>query len=149
MNDDFNDPRLNRLIDGELSPTEYRAFLSALDDEPGGWRRCALALLESQALSDELIDLRRTLDSPANVSANNRIVLTHPAGVSPLSLLAIAASFFVAFALGIIAPRIFSARTKDATLAGNFNTRPTAMNENLPVNDVDARPRNIGNLQLV
>lgn len=40
---------LDRLVDGELSQAERRALLAALDDEPGGWRRCALAFLEAQS----------------------------------------------------------------------------------------------------
>src|SRR5580765_7827435 len=106
MNNDVNDSRLNRLIDGELSPTEYRDFLAALDDEPGGWRRCALALLESQALGHELSDLRGSIDRPDSIPANNQVALTRPVGLSPLSLLAIAASFLIAFVLGLIAPQI-------------------------------------------
>jgi hypothetical protein len=46
--------QLDRLVDGELSPQEYRALLAALEAEPGGWRRCALAFLEAQAWSAEL-----------------------------------------------------------------------------------------------
>ncbi|MGD9720033.1 MAG: hypothetical protein AB7O59_02320 [Pirellulales bacterium] len=40
---------LDRLVDGELSQADRRDLLAALDDEPGAWRRCALAFLESQA----------------------------------------------------------------------------------------------------
>ncbi len=40
---------LDRLVDGELGVDERRELLAALDDEPGGWRRCALAFLEAQA----------------------------------------------------------------------------------------------------
>ena len=40
----------DRLADGELSPADQRALLAALDDEPGAWRRCALALVEAQVL---------------------------------------------------------------------------------------------------
>ena len=49
------DPRVfDRLADGELGPADERALLAALDDEPGAWRRCALALLEAQAWRREL-----------------------------------------------------------------------------------------------
>src|SRR5262245_1884809 len=40
---------LDRLVDGELSPGQRRELMAALDDEPGGWRRCALAFLEAQS----------------------------------------------------------------------------------------------------
>lgn len=44
-----DDMRFDRLVDGELSDAERRRVLAALDDEPGGWRRCAMAFLEAQA----------------------------------------------------------------------------------------------------
>jgi len=43
-----DDARFDRLVDGELSEAERRDLLARLDDEPGGWRRCALAFLEAQ-----------------------------------------------------------------------------------------------------
>ena len=42
------DRRFDRLVDNELSEAERRELLTGLDDEPGGWRRCALAFLEAQ-----------------------------------------------------------------------------------------------------
>ena len=44
-----DDLRFDRLVDGELSDAERRRLLASLDDEPGGWRCCALAFLEAQA----------------------------------------------------------------------------------------------------
>lgn len=44
----------DRLVDGELTPEEYRALVASLDDSPDGWRRCAIAFLEAQALGREL-----------------------------------------------------------------------------------------------
>ena len=50
MNENFDlTVQLDRLADGELPAEDYRALLAALDVEPNGWRRCALALLEAQA----------------------------------------------------------------------------------------------------
>ena len=43
-----------RLIDGELSCSERRAFLAALDDSSNGWKRLALGLLEADAFRREL-----------------------------------------------------------------------------------------------
>jgi hypothetical protein len=90
------------LVDGELSQAQYQALLAALDDEPGGWRRCALSFLEGQALEQELGSLRRerveappTAPPAANVSR---------AGVrigAPWIALAMVASFLVAFGLGL------------------------------------------------
>ncbi len=44
-----SDHRFDLLVDGELSEAQRRQLLLGLDDEPGGWRRCALAFLEAQA----------------------------------------------------------------------------------------------------
>jgi hypothetical protein len=50
MNNIHHDDRsFDRLVDGELSEAERRELLAQLDREPGGWRRCALAFLESQS----------------------------------------------------------------------------------------------------
>ena len=53
-NTSLDDPRFDRLVDGELSEPERRELLAGLDSEPGGWRRCALAFLESQCWKQSL-----------------------------------------------------------------------------------------------
>ena len=37
---------IDRLVDGELGQQEQRQLLVALEAEPEGWRRCALAFVE-------------------------------------------------------------------------------------------------------
>jgi hypothetical protein len=54
MNAPDENLRFDRLADGELSEQERRELLSGLDDEPGGWRRCALAFLEAQCWRQSL-----------------------------------------------------------------------------------------------
>ncbi len=49
-----DDPRFDRLVDGELNQDERRSLLNGLDHEPGGWRRCALAFLEAQCWQESL-----------------------------------------------------------------------------------------------
>lgn len=44
--------QLDRLVDGELSSGDRRAVLLALDRESDGWRRLAIAFLESQAMRE-------------------------------------------------------------------------------------------------
>jgi len=110
-----DDRRFDLLVDGELSEPERRELLSGLDDEPGGWRRCALAFLEAQSWRRELEALREeAARRPADA------VSTDPSGPSiPAqrrhdwwlrtsgTLLAMAASFLAAMALGwwIFGPR--------------------------------------------
>lgn len=45
---------MDRLVDGELSPLDRQNLLKRLDNEPDGWRRCALAFLEDQAFREGL-----------------------------------------------------------------------------------------------
>lgn len=57
-NHEFHDPEeallIDRLVDGELAGAARRELLLRLDAEPDGWRRCALAFLESQSLGEAL-----------------------------------------------------------------------------------------------
>lgn len=50
----IDDRQLDQLVDGELSAEESRRLLVALESDPDGWRRCAMAFLESQAWGREL-----------------------------------------------------------------------------------------------
>ena len=49
---------LDRLVDNDLNPEEYKAVLKLVEEKPDGWRRLAIAFLESQALENELSGLR-------------------------------------------------------------------------------------------
>jgi hypothetical protein len=51
--------RFDRLVDGELNEAERRELLARLDSEPSGWRRCALAFLESQCWRETLGPIAR------------------------------------------------------------------------------------------
>lgn len=46
----LTDGLLDRWVDGELDEVLQREWLARLDDEPAGWRRLALAFVESQML---------------------------------------------------------------------------------------------------
>jgi len=139
--------RLDRLADGELSRDEYHALLTALDDEPGGWKRCAFAFLEAQALASELGYVRRSPDPPLDRTASRPIVSPRRSQWREvLPLLAVAVSFLCAFTLGIIAPRLFSAR-QDGPLAGNSFTEPWAADSGQAPRQEVLRP--VGNLRLV
>lgn len=96
---EVTDEWLDRLVDGELCEEEYRRVLTALDAQPDGWRRCAAAFLEAQAWGRELRVVRHELvatPGAALATSNPRA----KAAWLPL-ILAIAASFLVAFGLGI------------------------------------------------
>ncbi len=94
-----DDTRFDRLVDGQLSEQQRHDLLAGLDDEQGGWRRCALAFLESQCWKQALGAIVRESLSPAEPAA-----ATHPLrSVWPGRLgtvLAMAASFMLAIWLG-------------------------------------------------
>jgi hypothetical protein len=50
----LDDAFIDRIVDGDLSPAQLGAALDRLDRTPDGWRRCALAFLESQCWRESL-----------------------------------------------------------------------------------------------
>jgi hypothetical protein len=58
---------IQRLIDGELQPSERRLLLKQIDSAPENWRTVALALLEEQAFSKEIRQANvATVSQPPN-----------------------------------------------------------------------------------
>jgi hypothetical protein len=99
-----DDIRFDRLVDGELSASERRRLLASLDEEPGGWRRCALAFLEAQSWSEGLGEFVR--EPVASQAAEEKIGVTQvaPAQVErrrEIVWLAVAAGLLAAFTLGL------------------------------------------------
>jgi anti-sigma factor RsiW len=101
-----DDRLVDRLVDGELPDAERRLLLQRLETEPDGWRRCALAFLESQAWRQSLGALAESAGS-----SSGRATVTPPAAASiPVrkspgfrmiaGLSALAACLALAFALG-------------------------------------------------
>ena len=148
MNDRHLSSQLERLIDGELSPAELRTLVSSLDEEPELWRRCALTFIEAQAYSQEMPVLRRSLELPQAREMTRVPPRTKPGDNAWLTLLAVAASFLLAFGLGLIAPTFFSRGRQDSIANGNFYPSaemPLAQASSPDLNNL----RNIGNVQLV
>jgi hypothetical protein len=118
MNSNYQ--QLDRLVDGSLPPSEYRAFLASLDEEPGAWRKCALAFLEAQALSQELGSLVPAAPTPVkSVSPTNQRASWKNAALA----LAMAASFAGALAVGVLSSKFFRERGQDAPFAGNLKVQ--------------------------
>lgn len=99
-----DDTRLDLLVDGELNEPDRRELLAGLDDEPGGWRRCALAFLEAQSWRHEMPALMHEprvaveKEKPATLLK----MLSSPGARKFVSRMALAASFLVAFSVGLI-----------------------------------------------
>ena len=156
-----DDHRFDRLVDGELTPEEYRAFVASLDDEPGGWRRCALAFLEEQALAGELGSVRRNLNlndpgaGGSTTRPDDRGDITPPRRAAPRdvgTMLAVAASFLLAFALGVAVPQLFYGDPQESNVAGNLKSQSQLAGNAGPQPSAGVRHqalRPIGNLRLV
>jgi hypothetical protein len=65
-----DDSAIDRLVGGELADADRRELLIQLDNDPDGWRRCALAFLEDQAwrsaVAGDGVPSSRTGPIPAN-----------------------------------------------------------------------------------
>lgn len=100
-----DDILFDRLVDGELSPAERRRLLASLDDQPGGWRRCALAFLEAQCWSEGFGEFVR--QPTASQAADETKSVTPVAAARTergrgVMWLAIAAGLLAAFTLGLM-----------------------------------------------
>jgi hypothetical protein len=124
-----DEEQLDRLVDGELDDDARRVLLAALDTQPDGWRRCALAFLAAQTWGQTSQDLvvegaraagirsRQTLEesrSPVQTLANS--ATKGPSSTSRnwvWGSFAVAASFALAFVLGLAAGEWFGSDSPD------------------------------------
>lgn len=102
------DRQIDMLVDGELSEPDRRALLARLDQQPDGWRRCALAFLEAQCWREALgpVASSHGADEAAASVPVGEEARSVPRRSSPWlrsagTLLAMAASFVAALGLGI------------------------------------------------
>ncbi len=124
---------LDLLVDDELDAERRRELLGRLDRDPDGWRRCALAFLEAQswrraipALSGGEIDRTATTQPETP---------RRPLGLNRRTVLAMAASFLVALALGVTIREIWN---RDIP-PGRYSTQ-TASEQAEPDRPTDKRP---------
>ena len=104
------EPRIDMLVDGELSEADRRALLLQLEHDPDGWRRCALAFLEAQCWKAELGQMA----APAAPQQHEPVAQAVPAASPARAIgrwrswrqhlattLSIAASFLIALVFGM------------------------------------------------
>ena len=70
------DSAIDRLVDGDLNESDRREILLALEEDPDGWRRCALAFLEDQSW-------REALAYPASVGPKVASIPPSPPSIRP------------------------------------------------------------------
>ncbi len=106
-NSGWDDRWIDRLVDGELTPSERTALLQKLDNIPGGWRRCALAFLEAQAWREAMTSSKSQVanapDSlPQNVASTRSVAVFSlpPNRATWQGWLSIAATLLVALGVG-------------------------------------------------
>lgn len=137
------DIKLDRLADGELNREEYAALLSSLDQHDEGWKRCALALLEGQALRTELRDL--VAETPEEPKAQPKPP-SRTYGIWP-QLLTLAACLGLTFWLGRNSISVPAASSPEREQVAHVdrsqvpNTRPHQGEISLVVSGVDGQPR--------
>jgi anti-sigma factor RsiW len=96
-----DDRRIDRLVDGELPDEERRALLLRLENEPDGWRRCAIAFLEAQSWRDAAGSLASPLPETICPAVEKcRSVTTSRRWQRAANLTALATGLAVAFLLG-------------------------------------------------
>jgi hypothetical protein len=101
---------IDRLVDGDLTENERRELLLRLENDPEGWRRCALAFLEDQAF-------RRALAGSPSASTAREPAMALPSGSPPekpwLRRVSIAATLLAStFAAGYATGEILKAVTR-------------------------------------
>jgi hypothetical protein len=137
-----DDLSFDRLVDGELGEPERQQLLAGLDNEPGGWRRCALAFLEAQCWKQAIkIPGERTfLPAQDSLPAHDgqKCLSSFAVKRSPWlgrvgTLTAMAASFLVALWLGTVAQqtRIGSHGFTDQ-IASNAGSRQPSVQPSQP-----------------
>ncbi len=92
-----DDIQLDRLVDGELDDHARRQLLLALEEEPSGWRRCALAYVEAQSWGG---DLQAIMNRSVGETVDKPVTTQRRWGSTLVSSLTMAACIAVAFTLG-------------------------------------------------
>jgi hypothetical protein len=135
MNASDENLRFDRLVDGELSEEERRELLAGLDDEPGGWRRCALAFLQAQCWRQSLgtfvfgegIEQKRPVAAAAPAALPQMRRSPWPSRLGTAA--AMAASFLAALWLGSLSQQTQVAQSPDS---GGNATPIASENKGIP-----------------
>lgn len=129
-----DDDWIDLLVDGELDPDRRRELLLRLESAPDGWRRCALAFLESQAWREAFTPEPSPVRTATRTKPSAPVIHADPA--QPMSHVAPetknrasrkgfvhSASSFAAFAAGLLVAFILG-RASGGTMNPPRTTAP-------------------------
>ncbi len=137
--EEFTASQLDRFVDGELSDSKRRELLLAADREPDGWRRLALAFVESQTLRCELTALMKPLPNESARAASPSTNIAARSG--GLRMTALVACSLIAFGLGrwssSAEERVARVPNPPASSPRTFASDP---NEEIEVADASTQP---------
>ncbi len=92
---------IDRIVDGGMAPDELRAAVDRLERDTGGWKRCALAFLESQVLNESFRTLGQAQrNDPRGSALSLHLAPPRHARYRWLRTVAAAAVVAAAFAIG-------------------------------------------------
>jgi hypothetical protein len=109
---------IDRLVDGELDPRAQAELLGRLDENPGDWRKLALAFVEGQTLGFELrgIAAERSRPLPQEPRPEQVTFRRRENPSAPWSkLLSLAATMLVAVVIGFGAGRVWHRQSGPST----------------------------------
>lgn len=96
----ITDEQLDRLVDGELSLDDQHKLLLALEEESGGYRRCALAFVEAQTFQQLMQEaIAPIVEKP---SALQLPEISKPNNTFAWRALAVAACLMITFTIGAL-----------------------------------------------
>lgn len=125
---------LQRLVDGELDEPQQQEFLAQLDHEPSGWRRLAVAFVETQIWARayrEAIGVADPLPAVAPPSTRPKL--------RPLAILSAAAALLVAWALGAWQGAWWGASAAKAPQVADQRKLPADQEESPPARSHEER----------
>jgi hypothetical protein len=140
---------IDRLIDGELSDAERREILLLIENEPEGWRRCALAFLEDQAFRKALAGVASAGEKVKHLASdslapprtrNRNLWLRHV----PIAASLIALTFAAGFAAGGL-----TTPTPGPEIARSKAPEPSIHKPETPPKPADESIREVGTIDLV
>ena len=125
-----DDQMLDRLVDDELNEQQRRELFASLENQPGGWRRCAMAFLQQQAWRRAMYGLTGGLPPGSGLMCASAAELVQVVPVDagprrrelsrPVPWYAPAAGLLIAF--GLARPRNSGCRL--SLLNGSHRSRP-------------------------